>query len=99
MSDVPTDIQANRAEGVLRVAWGGRRFDFPFVFLRGHCDCAHCVNEWTGERILDPATIPQDIVVEKLELVGSYALRIHWSDGHNAGLYTWERLKELASLG
>jgi len=96
MSNVPTDIQALSDRHVLAVAWGDRKADFAFPLLRGQCACAQCVNEWTGERILDPATIPADIGIEKLELVGSYAVRIHWSDGHNSGLFTWERLVELS---
>jgi len=47
-------------------------------------------------RILDPASVPADITIEKMELVGSYAVRVRWSDGHNSGLYTWERLRELS---
>jgi DUF971 family protein len=66
------------------------------AFLRGQCECARCVNEWTGERMLDPATIPPGITIEKMDLVGGYAVRVHWSDGHNSGLYTWERLRELS---
>jgi DUF971 family protein len=27
--------------------------------------------------------------------VGRYAIVIHWSDGHNTGIYTWEHLYEL----
>lgn len=96
MSDVPTDIQALRDEKLLAVAWGDRKADFSFKFLRAQCACAQCVNEWTGEQILDPTTIPEDISVEKLELVGSYAVRIHWSDRHNSGLFTWQRLAELS---
>ena len=96
MADVPTDIQALSAERVLAVTWGSRKVDFPFVFLRGQCACAQCVNEWTGERLLDPASISAEIAVGNMELVGSYAIRIHWSDGHNSGLYTWERLVELS---
>jgi DUF971 family protein len=97
MTTVPTDIRAVREEGVIRVSWGERHADFPFVFLRGKCSCAKCVDEWTGEQILDPASIPADISIEKMDLVGGYAVRIHWSDGHNSGLYTWERLSELSS--
>lgn len=97
MADVPTDIKALSDDRVLAVAWDDRKADFPFVFLRGQCTCAQCVNEWTGEQILDPNTIPADISVEKMELVGSYAVRIHWSDQHNSGLFTWERLRELSS--
>ncbi len=29
----------------------------------------------------------------KIEPVGTYAIRIVWDDGHNAGIYTWERLR------
>lgn len=99
MNSVPSDIRALRDQGVLNITWNEtsneEKFDLPFVFLRGQCVCAHCVNEWTGEQILDPASIPADITIEKMELVGSYAVRINWSDGHNAGLYTWERLREM----
>jgi len=96
VTDVPTDIQAQVEQQLLVVSWGSRQVDFPFVFLRGQCACAQCVNEWTGERILDPDSISAEIVVDKMEMVGSYAVRIHWSDGHNSGLYTWERLVELS---
>ncbi len=95
MNAVPTDICAVREKGVLAVTWADRQSNFPFTFLRSQCECAHCVNEWTGERLLDPATIPADITIEKMEQVGGYAIRIHWSDGHNSGLYTWERLRKL----
>jgi DUF971 family protein len=27
-----------------------------------------------------------------MQLVGNYAVRIHWSDGHSTGLYTWDHL-------
>ena len=95
MSWVPTDVRAIREQGVLTVCWESVEADFPFVFLRGQCQCAHCVNEWTGAQILDAASIPPDIAIEKMELVGSYAVRIHWSDAHSSGLFTWERLWEM----
>ncbi|MCG8450361.1 MAG: DUF971 domain-containing protein [Pirellulales bacterium] len=97
MTIAPTEMQAIRERGILSICWGSEQVDFPFVYLRGQCECAHCVNEWTGERILDPASIPPDITIQQMELVGSYAVRIHWSDGHHSGLFTWERLSELRS--
>jgi len=30
-----------------------------------------------------------------VEEVGNYALRIHWSDGHQTGIYTWEFFRRL----
>jgi DUF971 family protein len=95
MNAIPTDICAVRERSLLAITWTDRQADLPFAFLRGQCGCAHCVNEWTGERMLDLATIPADIAIERLEQVGGYAIRIHWSDGHNSGLYTWDRLREL----
>jgi len=95
-SHVPRDLRAYRAVRTLAVVWSDRTHVFPFVRLRGKCDCAECVNEWTGERLLDPATIPADVAIERLELVGNYAVRVFWSDGHSSGLFTWQRLRRLA---
>ncbi len=33
--------------------------------------------------------------VERLELVGNYALQFFWDDGHHTGIYTWEFLYRL----
>lgn len=94
-SPIPRDLKALRDQRELQVLWPDRDDRLRFRFLRGECQCAQCVHEWTGTRILDPATIPDDISIERMELVGAYAVRIHWSDGHQSGLYTWERLRKL----
>ena len=33
--------------------------------------------------------------VRKAELVGNYALRIDWSDGHGAGIYSFQHLRDI----
>ena len=33
--------------------------------------------------------------IEQVELVGSYAIRIIFDDGHETGLYSWEYLEHL----
>jgi DUF971 family protein len=53
------------------------------------------VDEFTGEQTLDVASIADDIRIVDMQLVGNYALRIGWSDGHSTGLYTWTRLRAL----
>ena len=55
-----------------------------------------CRNEWTGERILDPATIRADLKLEGMEHMGNYAVRLAWNDGHSSGFYTWETLRHLS---
>jgi DUF971 family protein len=34
-----------------------------------------------------------------VEPVGSYAIRIHWSDGHNTGIYSYEHLRKICPCG
>jgi DUF971 family protein len=97
MTDPPTNIRAQQPEQSLELTWtGGRVNRLPYRYLRSECPCASCRNEWTGERILDPQTIPRDLKLEGMEPVGNYAVRLAWSDGHGSGLYTWETLRRLA---
>lgn len=96
MSEVPTNIRALQGEQVLELTWeGGGVARLPYKYLRGECPCASCRNEWTGERILDPQSIRDDLKLEGMEQIGNYAVRLGWSDGHSSGLYTWETLLRL----
>lgn len=95
---VPKDIRAERDAGRLVIEWSASTARLPFRYLRGNCGCAHCVNEWTGARMVDEEAIDPGVSVEAMNLVGGYALKISWTDGHDTGLYTWERLAELAEL-
>lgn len=93
----PTTIRALKQDRVLELQWpGGPLARVPFKTVRDHCPCASCIDEHTGQKILDPATIPEDIVPTAMEFVGNYALKIVWSDRHANGLYTWELLEKLA---
>lgn len=95
---IPTGIRALKSEQVFEVTWpDGIVARYPFRELRLECPCAGCVNEFTGEKILDPASVPQDVHPTAVEISGNYALKIVWSDGHYTGLYTWDRLHALMS--
>ena len=41
----------------------------------------------------------KNVNINNMELIGNYALRIIFSDGHNSGLYTWEHLLNFAQNG
>jgi ATP-binding protein involved in chromosome partitioning len=68
---------------------------FPARELRLACPCAECVEEMSGRPLLDSSRIPDDVRPVTLALVGAYGLRIHWSDGHGTGIFTFDRLREL----
>lgn len=94
----PLRIERLPAEQALLIAWpDGLEQQLGLVALRGECRCARCVDEITGERILDLDGIDPEIAIRDLNLVGNYALKIGWSDGHNTGLYTWPHLRELCA--
>ena len=61
--------------------------------LRLRCRCALCVDEWTRQPILDPDTVPESIVATAIDIVGSYGMTVHWSDGHSMGIYTFGDLR------
>ena len=84
------------ADHALQVDWpGGAQMTIPAKALRDGCPCAGCVEEMTGKKLLDPATIPADIRAVAIEPVGNYAIKIEWSDGHDTGLYTWATLRSI----
>ncbi len=39
------------------------------------------------------------LAIRSAEIVGNYALRLEFSDGHSTGLYTWEYLRGLDAGG
>jgi DUF971 family protein len=83
-------------DNFLHLHWrDGRKNKHGYYFLRINCPCAHCVDEWSGKRILKEESIPQNITPLKSHFVGNYGLQIDWSDNHKTGIYTWELLYKL----
>ncbi len=66
--------------------------------LRASCQCALCVDEFTGEPLLKIESIPEDIQVEAIQPLGNYAVGINWSDGHSSGIFSWKHLRKVAGL-
>jgi ATP-binding protein involved in chromosome partitioning len=80
----------------LAIAWSdGVESHFDVRELRLACPCASCRDELTGERILDPGRVPEDVHPVTVGSVGNYGLKIRWSDGHETGIYSYDRLREL----
>ena len=91
---IPKDVYSEGS--ALCIRWSdGHLSKYPYRYLRYHCMCAQCVNEWTRERTVILDSIPQDIKPLKADYVGRYALQFHWSDGHDTGIYTFEHLRSI----
>lgn len=99
---VPTNITLNQPAQRLIIDWSdGRICEYPLGPLRLACPCVDCRggHERMGQAF-DPKNLADLIPtrtyqVERLELVGNYALQFFWDDGHHTGIYTWDYLYRL----
>jgi len=92
---IPVPHAITRRDDGLLIEWdqAGHQALYPARALRLACPCAACVEEMTGRPLLDPAAVAPDVRPASVALVGGYGLRVRWSDGHDTGIYTFERLR------
>lgn len=74
------------------------RHVLTWATLRKNCPCAGCRTEREKPpplfRIIKPEEA-QPPKPQSIEPVGRYAYQIHWNDGHDSGIYTFEVLRQL----
>ena len=99
-NESPEHLELRRSEG-LEVRWrGGKKSFFPIAFLRRMSPSAdaRAIRESLA---INPLTVlassPSQLPLEALtaELVGNYAVRIRFNDGHDTGLFSWKYLHEI----
>ena len=90
----PTGITVKQKSRVVEVAWqDGTRYALPFEYLRVYSPSAEVRGHGGGEGKLELAK--ESVGITQVEPVGVYAVRLHFDDGHNTGLYSWAYLREL----
>lgn len=95
MVSFPVEINRVNHKG-FEILWSdGHKGVYNNRWVRSRCPCASCVNEWSGEEIIDKGSIPDDLRYQNVDKVGRYALTFDWSDGHNTGIYSYEFLREI----
>ena len=92
----PTKI-IEESDRALTIEWSDESSaGFDAYQLRLNCPCAGCIDEWTGEKRLDPDSVDEEIEFSHISIVGRYALNFHFSDGHETGIFSFKFLKDLA---
>lgn len=96
-----TDIDLKRDEA-LTLTWSdGRVSRYPVAYLRRMSPSAEAKALREELRNNPLAVLPtgsasgEPLIAESAELVGHYALRIEFSDGHRTGLYSWAYLRDI----
>ena len=88
---LPVEIRLHQASHVLEMTYAdGNSFRLPCEFLRVHSPSAEVRGHGPGQEVLQVGK--KDVQISKIEPVGTYAIQLHFSDGHNTGIYSWDLL-------
>jgi len=91
---IPTEIKLHQISRKLEIAFdNGTRFELPYEFLRVYSPSAEVRGHGPGQEVLQVGK--KNIEIKGIEPVGSYAVQLTFSDGHDTGLYSWDYLYEL----
>ncbi len=103
----PAKIRVMKTEGTgVEIDWkDGHRSKWSFAWLRNACPCATCHDERekSGRKPGEAKPKAQSLLVMyeapvrpvEVTPVGKYALKFKWTDGHEAGIYSWEYLRRV----
>ena len=87
----PTEIKLHQKSRVLEITFAdGKRFELPFELLRVYSPSAEVRGHGPGQEVLQVGK--KDIDITHVEPVGSYAVQLAFSDGHDSGLFSWDYL-------
>jgi len=102
----PKSVKVNLTTGTgVDIEWkDGHQSHYSFPYLRDACPCALCDDE-RGKTGRQPGAAPKAATgalpmfkaaakPDTAEPVGKYAIKFHWNDGHELGIYSWQFLRD-----
>lgn len=91
---MPTEIKLHQKSRMLEVAFSdGQRFELPCELLRVYSPSAEVRGHGPGQEVLQVGK--KNVEISDVQPVGSYAVQLVFSDGHDSGLYSWDYLHDL----
>lgn len=90
-SPQPTEIRLHQKSRLLEIAFAdGSAFSLPCEFLRVYSPSAEVRGHGPGQEVLQVGK--KNVEITRVEPVGSYAIQLTFSDGHDTGIYSWDLL-------
>ncbi|MBI1330607.1 MAG: DUF971 domain-containing protein [Alphaproteobacteria bacterium] len=90
----PVELRVDGPRTNLTIAFdNGERFTLSAEYLRVESPSAEVQGHTAAQKQIIGGK--RAVTIKMLEPVGNYAVRIHFSDGHDSGLYSWVWLLEL----
>jgi len=104
----PLHVAVSKSKGIT-IDWSdGHVSRFTCAILRDACPCASCTGAHGTEpqrtNYANPAApaaadpfpmFKPALKMDSIEEVGAYAIRIHWNDSHDAGIYSFAYLRTI----
>ena len=91
----PNNITLNKDKKLLTVSFKDADYALTSEFLRVYSPSAEVRGHGPGQETLQ--LNKQDVSISSLVPMGNYAIAIHFSDGHNTGIYSWSYLLHLGT--
>ncbi len=91
----PTELNLHRKSKVLEITFSdGLHCNLSAEYLRVYSPSAEVRGHGPGQEVLQVGK--EEVGIDHLAPVGNYAVTIHFDDGHNTGIYSWDTLYELS---
>jgi len=92
---IPEEITLHKESKLIEIKFDdGMKCMLSYEFLRVYSPSAEVQGHNPTQAVLQ--TGKENVNIDKLTPVGRYAIKIHFSDGHDTGLYSWSYLYNLA---
>lgn len=103
----PAKVKIDKSGGTgMFIEWrDGHSSEWTFAWLRAACPCATCHEEREAEGREPGVAKPKpksllpmyEAPPRPVEItpMGKYAVKFKWNDGHEAGLYSWDYLRNV----
>jgi DUF971 family protein len=90
----PVEIRVRRASRRLEIDFeGGQTFIYPAEYLRVESPSAEVQGHTAKDKVL--VFGKAEVGISTVDPIGHYAIRIHFDDGHDTGIFTWSYLLTL----
>ena len=91
---MPTELNLHRQSRVLEITFNdGAHFNLPCEYLRVFSPSAEVQGHGPGQAVLQLEK--EEVNIGHIDPVGNYAVCLHFDDGHNTGIYSWDTLHDL----
>lgn len=90
----PIDIKLHQKSRILDISFDtGETFELSCEFLRVYSPSAEVTGHSPDQAVLQIGK--HAVNIDNITPMGNYAVKLEFNDGHDTGIYSWERLYDL----